>query len=138
MVPMAPPLPSIKSFLVADQVFQQAGSGKWCLIGVFDAILAVSYPVIHPSLGLYFKLADAEGNYKLSVEFHDSSGRCLSPLPAIEVRVADRLKEGGLGLQTSNLMIPAPGRYFFKLFFNGEAAVTDIPIEAKLLEASSK
>ncbi len=125
--------PSLRSFLIADQVFQQA-SGKWCIIGVFDRIWATSFPARHPSLGLFIVLGDAVGAYDVKIEFRDSGDRVLNTIEGIKMEVQSPLATVNFGLQTSDLPLPSPGRYFFKLFFNGELAPTDIPLEASRAE----
>lgn len=124
-----PSLPHISSFLIADQVFQQMG-GKWCAIGVFDRMSAAQFPAIHASLGLFFVLSDASGAYDLRVEFRNDKDQVLGAFGGVKIEVPGRLARVYVGLQTANLFVPAPGRYFFKLFFNGEQALEDIPVEA--------
>ena len=132
-----PPPPSLRSFLIADQVFQQA-SGKWCIIGVFDRIWAMSFPARHPSLGLFIVLADAEGHYDVKIEFRDAEDGVLTTIEGIKIKVESPLATVNFGLQTSDLPLPSPGRYFFKLYFNGEMATVDIPIEASLAESQKR
>jgi len=127
-----PQIPSVRSFLIADLVFQ-AMSRKWCVIGVFDRILAPKFPVVHPSLGLFVVLSDAEGEYAVRVEFCSADEQVLAVFEGIRLNVTDRLASVSFGLQTNHLPIPAPGRFFFKLYFNGERAPTDIPIEAAVV-----
>jgi len=124
--------PSIRSFLIADQVFQQR-NGKWCIIGIFDRILVQHFPAVHHSLGLFVQLSDAEGAYDVRVEFRDSNDRVLTAIEGIKVEVTGRLSSTGLGIQTCSLPLLAPGKYFFKLFFNGEFA-TDIPLDVVAVE----
>jgi len=123
--------PVIKSFLIADSVFQSS-DGKWCIIGIFDRIFAPSFPALHYSLGVFIRLADAEGDYKVDVEFYDSSNRCLAKMTPLQLQVSDRTSEFGFGIQTYGLPIPGPGIYFLKVLFNGEPAVGDIRLEACL------
>jgi hypothetical protein len=129
----APPIPRVQNFLIADSVFQQAG-GKWCVIGVFDRVTAVQYPVMHAVLGLFVQLSDAEGEYDVRVEFQDARGKVHGKFEGIRFVVKNRLEQGAFGLQTQHLPIPAPGAYFFKLYFNGRLSETDIRIEAVLLK----
>ena len=132
-----PPIPRVKTFLVADQVFRQEGTKKWCIVGVFDRIMSPHFPAVHPCLGVYLKLCDAEGEYRVGVEFQDSSGRCLARLDG-HLRMTNRLDEAELGFQTNNLTIPNPGTYFLKLFFNGEPSEgPDVRIEAVKLDAKA-
>ncbi len=123
--------PVIKSFLIADSVFQTS-EGKWCIIGVFDRIFAPSFPALHYSLGVFIKLADAEGDYKVDVEFYDGSSRCLAKMTPLRLQIKDRASEFGFGIQTYGLPIPAPGIYFLRVLFNGEPAIGDIRLEACL------
>lgn len=126
------PKPVLKAYLIADQVFRQ-DSGKWCIIGVFDQLRTTSFPAIHPNLGIWMKLSDAQGEYRFRVELQDSSGRCLARLPEMGFKVEDRLKEPEIGFTTHGLLLPGPGTFFFKLFFNDEPAGSDIRFEAILI-----
>lgn len=119
--------PLVKSFLLADSVFRQE-AGKWCLIGIFNRIQAASFPTVHHSLGLYVELTDAEGEYDVVVEFWDAANQCLARFEGIHVEVADRLAGVQFGFQTYGLPLPSPGRYYFKLFFNGLEVRSDIPV----------
>jgi hypothetical protein len=112
----------VKSFLIADQVFQQEGTMKWCIIGTFSAIACRRFPALHPSLGLYLKLADMAGEYRVRVEFQDSNGACLAKLQGVTIEVKDRQSEVGLGLQGHSLVLPKPGMYYLRVFFNDEEA----------------
>lgn len=128
----SPPTPTVKSFLTADNVFRQ-DTGKWCLIGIFTMISARQFPVLHPSLGLYLAVSDAQGDYDVRVEFQDETGRCISSLDGIRFKTDNRLVPVQLGLQGYALPIPAPGTYFLKVFFNDQLADVDIrvPVEAR-------
>jgi hypothetical protein len=125
--------PAIKNFLIADQVFRQ-DNGKWCIIGVFEKILAPSFPCVHGSLALFIQLSEAQGDYDVRLEFRDGSDRRLSALKGMRVKVRDRLDIVNFGIQTHGLPIPEPGRYYFKLFFNDELVGGDIMVEAHIHE----
>jgi len=112
--------PEIKSFLIADMVTQEKTTNKWSAIGIFDRIGSRNFPCIHPSLGLYIRLADAEGDYDIRVEFCDASGRKLALFGGIRLSVSSRLISPDFGIQTRSLPIPKPGKYTFNLFFNNE------------------
>lgn len=84
-----PPLPSVKNFIIADQVFRQEG-GKWCMIGIFDTIVCPRLPTLHQSLGLYLTVADAEGEYEVRVELEDAEGRCLARMTPVKLKMTHR------------------------------------------------
>ena len=115
-----PPKPAFISFLIADTVIQEKVTNKWSVIGIFDRIYSNSFPCIHPNLGLYIRITDASGKYKIRVEFSDENNNTLSQFEGIELEVANRLATPGFGIQTRNLPIPKPGNYSFDLYFNDD------------------
>jgi hypothetical protein len=131
------PPPEIKSFLIADSVFQQA-NGKWCIIGVFSRIHCFSFPAMHPSLGLFLQMTEVRaGPHTLQVAFVDSQERVLARLPAarLDVKEFQPSQPIAIGVQTSNLLIPAAGVYNFRATFDNQDVVSPMTIEALLLEA---
>lgn len=126
------PSPVIKSFLIADHVFRQEG-GKWCIIGVFDRIFAPRFPCLHPSLGLFVLASEAVGRLDVRLELRDHKDRVLSTLQGQTIEIGSPLDVVSFGIQTAGLPIPAAGRYFFKLYFNGRPAVSDIHFDAVAL-----
>jgi hypothetical protein len=120
--------PHIKSFLIADQVFQQT-SRKWCVIGIFDRIWVRRFPSLHPSVGLYLQVSDAEGDYDVKVSFQTIDGTPLAQLTGVSFSVKDPLVAPGFGVQAHNLPLPAPGTYLFKVFFNDQESAADIRLE---------
>ncbi len=115
-----PSKPVIKSFLIADSVIQEKGSNKWSAIGIFDRIYTHNFPFLHANTALYIKLADAEGEYELKIEFVDSSGRKLGIFEGIKLKVLSKLDTPDFGIKTQNLFIPASGKYHFDLYFNNQ------------------
>lgn len=130
---MPPPKPSIKSFLLADHVFRQ-DTGKWCVIGVFSKIWTPVVPMVHLSLGVFVVLADAQGEYDVRLEVRDPNDRVVSSVQGVRFGILNRLDQAEFGLQTSQLPLPSWGRYFFRLYFNGEAAEQDATLDVEKLE----
>ena len=128
---MTPVVPSVKSFLIADSVFQQQ-SGKWCIIGAFNRIFALRFPVQHPSLGLFLRMADMTGEYDVQALFKDDQGRTLAQSPVFRLKPPnDRLAEVDFGVEVHNLLIPSEGTYFIQVLFNNEPAGNDIRLEVQ-------
>ncbi len=117
---MPPVKPEIISFLIADMVIQEKGTNKWSAIGIFDRIQTAGFPFVHPSLALYIRLSDAKGDYAIRVEFCDDNDHILGVFEGITLSVSSRLHHPDLGIRIINLPIPRPGKYYFKLYFNGE------------------
>ena len=128
--------PSIKSFLLADHVFRQ-DTGKWCVIGVFSKIFAQSVPAIHPTLGILLVISDAEGDYEVRLEVRDPNDKVVTSMQGMRIGVRSRLDQAEFGMQTYRLPIPNWGRYYFKIYFNGEAADLDATLDVVKVEASN-
>ena len=114
------PTPEILTFLIADQVIQEKGTNKWSAIGIFDHIYADKFPLFHPTMGLYVRLVDAEGEYKIRIELTDSNQQKLAIFEGLNVRVESRLVAIDVGIQSRNLQIPKPDKYHFDLYFNDQ------------------
>lgn len=119
--------PIVKAFLIADKVMREEGTKKWSVIGIFDRISSKNFPCIHPSLALYIRLSNAEGEYNVKIEFCEIDGKVLSLFEG-KLKVGSRLATPEIGIQTYNLPLPKPGRYLFKLYLNDEF-IQDFPID---------
>lgn len=132
---------AVESRLIADSVFQQM-SGKWCVVGIFDAIVAPSFPVLHHSLGLFLQLSGiAElGAHELFMIFMDSRRRQLavSPKVTLDIKSLDRVATLDVGMQTNNLLIPSEGTYFIEVYFDGQPIPGDIRLEAQRIDGGSR
>ena len=120
--------PEIKSFLIADKVIQEKHTNKWSAIGIFDRIFVKKFPSIHKDLALYIRLSDAEGVYKLRVEFTYQDEKVLSRFEGIEITIPSRLAFPDFGINTQNLPLPKPGKYYFRLILNDEF-IQQIPLD---------
>lgn len=112
--------PEVLTFLIADQVIQEKNTNKWSAIGIFDHIYSDSFPLIHPNFGLYVKLTDAQGEYKIHFEITDSAHQKIAVFEGLNLRVDSPLVTIDFGIQTRNLHIPKPDHYHVDLFFNGQ------------------
>ena len=129
--------PEVKSFLIADYVMQERHSNKWSAVGIFDKIYSNNYPCAHPNVGIYIRLADAEGEYKLKIEFCDSEGKKLAIYDKIMITVQSRLATPDFGIQTHRLPLPKPDVYHFNLYFNDEFVVS-MPLTVELVPKGVK
>lgn|SRR2546422_6806857 len=120
---MAAP-PVITSFLIADAVIQDRLTGKWTVVGIFDKIYGPAFPCVHPTLALYLKFADAQGRYRVRVEFRDEDDKVVCAREGIEFEVKDRLHGGDFGVTTHGLPLQKPGRYQFQLYLNDQFAAS--------------
>lgn len=114
------PKPEILTFLIADQVIQEKGTNKWSAIGIFDHIYSDQFPLVHQNLGLYVRLTEANGDYKIRIELVDSNNHKLGIFEGINLKIDSPLLAFDFGIQTRNLHIPKPDKYHFDLYFNDQ------------------
>jgi len=112
--------PSVQAFLVCDQVIEDSVTKKKSLIGLFTHLQAVTFPFQHSQMGLYFCLTDAEGTYHFDIDLiylNNEQLVCRATLP--NIAIADRLQISDFGINIPSLLLPAPGRYEFRLSMEG-------------------
>ncbi|MDH4155022.1 MAG: hypothetical protein OEV01_14645 [Nitrospira sp.] len=115
------PKPSVQAFLVCDQVIEDSLTKKKSLIGIFTHLQTASFPFQHQHMGLYFCLTDAEGLYHFDIDLiylNSEQLICRATLPNIEIH--DRLQISDFGINIPLLILPAPGRYEFRLMMEGQ------------------
>ncbi len=112
--------PSVQAFLVCDQVIEDSLTRKKSLIGIFTHLQAAIFPFQHQHMGLYFCLTDAEGTYHFDIDLiylNDEQLVCRATLP--NILILDRLQISDFGINIPSLILPAPGRYEFRLRMEG-------------------
>lgn len=78
MPPMPTSPPQVNAFVLCDQAFQQAFTGKWCVIGTFGVIWAHQFPVTHAPLVVFVGLSDFPGGCTVGVSLRDSAGNQIA------------------------------------------------------------
>ena len=80
-------------------------SGKLCLLGAFDTIIAQSLPAIHPQCSIALRLVfrkEEEGRHSVRVNFVDEDGKSI--IPPLETLIEVRLPED-FYFSTNNLIL---------------------------------
>jgi hypothetical protein len=125
-------VPVLIAALICDSAFQDTGTGKTTLIGVFDRVNARRFPSTHGSVDLFLKLVDADGVYDLEVKFVQvRSGRVLGSAKGT-FGVKDRLSAVSMQIQFAPLPLPEEGKYEFQIWANA-AYLGSVTLQAVLL-----
>lgn len=116
---MATP-PKVRSFLLCDAAVTDRASGKTTLVGIFDGVVATSYPVVSASFAVYFKVTDLRGGYAFETVFLAPDlatviGRL--PFPG-RIDAEDPLVPFENTGSIVGLRLPVPGRYTVRLMYN--------------------
>jgi len=114
-----PPVPIVNAMLIADLAIREEGTHKVSLIGIFENLRASRFPFRHPTMALYVKMTDAQGEYDMRIELLrlDDATRVVEA--RTDFHVLDRMKAAELVFVLNNLAFPEPGHYEFRLAANG-------------------
>lgn len=104
---MKRPPPQVHAFLICDSAFQQLESGKWCIIGTFDAVYTNELPCRFPPFHVFVSLGDFMGDATVMVVMRDDVGEVVyavrGQIPPIP---------GSSPLSHFELALPFPGVEF--------------------------
>ena len=112
--------PSVQAFLVCDSVIAEAGTGKKTIVGTFVKLHAAAFPCVLRSIGLYFCITDASGEYQFEFDLVDLDQLTIvttASIPEI-VKIDDRLQINDYAVTVLDVVIPKAGKYQFQLKAN--------------------
>jgi hypothetical protein len=122
--------------LLAADFANVDSSGKLNIIGAFNRLLVVSFPIIHPSMYLVIRLAAELGELEtprtLRVILNDEDGQEEWRTPDINFTIPHptdgRTAEFNPIIALNQMRFDKPGRHEFKVYVNGDWK-GDIPID---------
>jgi hypothetical protein len=124
------PTPEVKAFLICREVFQDAFSGEYIIVGPLVTVTAPHFPWIAP-LCFLMELTCAHGSYTPTLQLHDLEGNVVwgqemhSPMNA-----SDPLKFHLVSFRQMGVRIPAPGKYDVVLLLNGREVARHVLLAA--------
>jgi hypothetical protein len=105
--------------LICDDV-RREDNGKFILIGLFEAIGAVSFPFVYPGLRVVNRWCNGEGNFSQKIRLMSPGNEILSEtadspvgLPGTQANVTSVSYLG-------NLRFTQPGRYWIEVLLDGD------------------
>ncbi len=117
---------------------------KLSIFGVFDRIMAATFPVIHPSMALALRFTaeaeDSAKHFEIRIRLMDEDGRITVEaaaklqLPTID---AGLFASAPLAIQVGGWPIPRPGRYHFEVSGDGlDGSPVQVPFIVTLRPAA--
>ena len=110
--------PQLVALLLCDQAFQQLGTHKWCIIGVFDAVNTPELPVTVPQLSAYVALSDFAGNTIVELVIRDEVGEVVKgirgEIPPVPVGLFQHV------FQFPDVEFAKPGAHTLELLAGGD------------------
>jgi hypothetical protein len=112
---------TVLALLLCREAFQQAGSGKWCLIGIHDRVHAARLPTSH-SFAVFVSLGDFTSGSKLAIVVRrDDDELCRAEA---EAGVAGGIGNLDFGVQLPPLQLSSAGIYQIDLRAGGKVLAT--------------
>jgi hypothetical protein len=111
--------PVVNSIIVCATMIRDLETGERSLIGVFTRLTASRFPLVHPSLCLYARLIDAQGDYDFRLALVRLESMEVIGEGTVHVAIPDRLQYHELAFRLTGVVFPAPGRYEFRLYADG-------------------
>lgn len=130
------PIPNVVAMLICDQVISEQGTNKKSLIGVFEHFNWPTYPAVLPRLGIYARLADAEGSYDFKLRLVALTDETLLAEIGLRADIKDSAGYAELTLNIGNIPIPAPGKYELQLYL-GDIYLHRITMRANVVKGVS-
>jgi hypothetical protein len=123
--------PKVRALLFCDAAVKDRANGKTTLVGIFDRVIAPSYPATCGEFVVHSRLTDLNGSYDFDVvllapDLATVVGR-ITFRPRVTMKNPLHLLE--LTATVVGVRLPAPGRYAVRLMYNGLVA-DEFSIEA--------
>lgn len=116
-----PPLPHpvLNALIICDSFTREADTEKITLNGIFENISSASFPAHHPRLVVYAKFTDAKGEYDLQLDLIRLETAEIVVTVGGKVVAGDRMGAVEVVIDASNVPIPGPGLYEWRLLAAG-------------------
>jgi hypothetical protein len=127
-------LPEVLAMTIADAAHRDGATGKFSLLGTFNAIAARSFPHVHPCMAVYLALTDGRGKTPLTLRLIDADEE-EAPIFQIQATVdfPDPLQMVEVAFSCPRLEFRHAGEYRLQLFAGDEPLM-----ERRLLVMSSQ
>ena len=120
---------TLDALLLSDSAARDEQSGKWTLVGVFDAVWVERFPAVHQSMDVYFRLR-ATGSPIVQLLCRTPAGD-VQLLATVGASPTPRgLVEGVV--RVAGLELAVPGEYRFELHVDGRTLGTTGLVVAQL------
>ena len=118
------PGPVLRSFVLAEAVYQEAQTGKKIIAGTFHNVISPKFPVVLPSAMVYMALTGAHGTPNFQIRLVDlRDDLVLMETPPLPAQVENPLATAEVILRINGFQFPHPGQYDLEAYCNGERMV---------------
>ncbi|MDP2157416.1 MAG: hypothetical protein Q8K68_06885 [Nitrospirota bacterium] len=118
--------PSLSYTIICDDVRQEEG-GKISLMGLFENIYALSFPVLQPRLALMSEWENGRGDFEMMTRLLTPDRKTTLRETVSRITVNDTYRKHRDVSVHINIEFPAPGTYWIEHSIDGEL-VSSIPL----------
>lgn len=119
--------PSLSYTIVCDDVRQEQG-GKISLMGLFENIYAISFPVLHPRLALMSEWTDGRGEFEVMTRLLSPDRKTTLRETVSRITMNDaQHKHRDISLHL-NIEFSSPGTYWIEHYL-GTELVSSVPLK---------
>jgi hypothetical protein len=119
--------PNLQFSVLCDDVRREE-SGKFMLIGLFEAISAKTFPATHPSLFVVNRWCKGAGAFRQKIRIVNSrDGSVVFQTPDQRFELTDIDSHHTLVSKVNNIQFPSAGKYWVEVFLN-DALVLNYPV----------
>ncbi|MCX7805297.1 MAG: hypothetical protein N3A38_08920 [Planctomycetota bacterium] len=111
--------PELLVMALCDMALQEAGTGKFSLIGTFNRLWAGQFPCVHPFMTVFASLTEGRGEQP--IELRMLSDGDMNVLIRIEgrIRFSGPMDVVEVKYDLHNVRFPREGAYSFELWVGG-------------------
>lgn len=127
-----PPPFKVLAFIICDTVIDDKITNKKSLVGLFNGIIAKTFPCAHPILHVFVSLTEGHGAYQCSLSCvkDDESKKILSLSGSLEFNNPLHVVE--VNFEIRGIVFPEAGIYRFDLLCD------DIPIISRKFQVAER
>jgi hypothetical protein len=107
---------SVHAMIVCRETFQQAGTGKWCVIGTHDRLRAAQLPCLH-SFAVFLSLGDFASGSRLEIRVRHGDHELAKA--EMEAGLFMQVGQLDIGLAFPPMTLASTGVYAVELLGNG-------------------
>lgn len=116
---MATRTPLVDLIGTADAVIRDRIENKWSMVGIFNQILCTGFPVIHPKLGIYVRMADVFDDVRLQTQLMDPTGMVIATKSQLIKGQPHRKGNEEMGGYLDHIHLTRAGRYMIQVLHEG-------------------
>lgn len=124
--------------LLADHVYQDAGTGKFILAGIFHQLNVVQLPTLYQrTFGLFISLIGVQGVTPVTIEFaRKGSQQPLLRTHELEIRSEDPHLPIDFALEVPPIPIQEAGSHVLRIFAH-QALLGELPLEIHWIQVET-